>query len=280
MAIGAPGYTHGIHPRSGAIFVLSGGELNTADAAGGETDGQIDLDQSADALIWKLVGGDLYAGVSTHCGSDVDGDGLSDLLVEAKEGVYLIAGGDLAAADAADGTSNEVVEFAHAIAQPGSWQFRSTVLGGRDVSGQFIGDMDGDGLSDVLLLTRKTAHLVSGHDLPEIETVEGFVNIDRALLPSRSWKLVLSGEGAQFNLLSSTADLNGDGNTELVLETWNRSTDTTTSYVISPTEIGIAASLQGLAGNIIYLDQIARRWEEEKGPFRASEWAACGFCQR
>ena len=263
VAIGAPGYTHGIHTRSGAIFVLSGGHLNSADAADGETDGQIDIAQSADALIWKLVGSDLYAGVSTTCGNDVDGDGLSDLLVEAEEGVYLIAGGDLAAADAADGAADGVVEFVHAIAQPGSRQFRSTVLGGRDVTAQAIGDMDGDGLSDVLLLTRKTAHLVSGHDLPALEAVDGLVNIDRVPLPSRSWKLVLSEEGAQFTLSSSTADLNGDGNPELVLETWRRSDDPTTTYVISPSELNVAAALQGLAGNIIYLDQIARRWEAD-----------------
>lgn len=263
VAIGAPGYTHGVHRRSGAIFVLSGGDLNTADAADGATDGQIDIDLSADALIWKLVGSDLYAGVSTNCGNDVDGDGLADLLVDAKEGVYLIAGRDLAVADAADGTSDEIVELVHAISQPGSWQFRTTVLGGGSVSGRVIGDMDGDSLSDVLLLTRRTAHLVSGRDLPEIEAVDGFVNIDRAPLPSRSWKLVLSEEGAQFNLLSSTADFNGDGKPELVLATWNHNTDVTGSYVISPSELDVAASLQGLAGNIIYLDQIARRWEED-----------------
>ena len=263
VMIGAPAYSSGTHSSSGAIFALSGAKLDAADTADGETDGVVDIGEDSDAIIWKLVSNDLFAGKDMNCLGDKDGDGLADFLIGADEGVYVIAGGDLVAADAADGASDDVIELVNVIMQPNSWQFRGTVLGGPFVFGQAIGDMDGDGFADVMVVSSNAVNLISGHRLQEIEAVDGFVNIISAPLPARSWKLVLSAENTWFTLKSSTADLNGDGNPEVILESENYRTGATSTYVISPSELSVAASLQGLAGNIIYLDQLARRWEED-----------------
>jgi hypothetical protein len=63
-------------------------------------------------------GGD-FAGVSVASAGDVDNDGLADLIIGAyADGggsssgeVYLISGADLAAADAADGTADGVIDL-------------------------------------------------------------------------------------------------------------------------------------------------------------------------
>lgn len=260
LILGAPGNSSGIQTRSGRVFILSGNKLGEADAANGVSDGVIAIGQSQSAEIWTLDSNDLNAGMSLSCLGDIDGDGLEDLLIGAQEGVYVLAGQDLAPADAMDGDTDRKLQLSNVVAQANSWNFRTTLLGRYKISGMGIGDIEQDGHADFLLITHTAAHLVSGQELPEMQAVNGIVDIDHAVLPRRSWKFVLTEEDVRFTGAVSTADLNGDNSPELFFETRNRRTGLVQTYVVSSSELAVAAGLQGLSGNVIYLDQIGGRW--------------------
>ena len=263
LILGAPGHSSGTHTRSGRVFVLSGDDLGDADSADGSNDGVIEIDQSQEARIWTIDSEDLNTGMAISCLGDVDRDGLDDLIIEAQEGIYLLSGQDIKAGDAVDGSTDGNVQLMNVIAQAHSWNFRTTQLGEYEISGTGTGDIDDDGHSDVLVITHAAAHLLSGRELPEMEAVDGLVDIDHAPLPRRSWKLILTEEDVTFTGIASTADLNGDTIPELILESRNQRTGLVQTYVLSPSEFQAAASLQGLGGSVIYLDQIARRWQED-----------------
>ena len=112
LLIGAPAYTD--DERPGAVYVLSGAALPSADAADGVVDGRIALDSvAAQPHSWKLAGehaGDLAGSGLTV--ANMDGDRRPDLVIgaydhtagfERQGAVYLVAAADLPAMDSADG---------------------------------------------------------------------------------------------------------------------------------------------------------------------------------
>ncbi len=113
---------------SGEVYLLYGADLAAADAVDGSTDGVIDLDNATASdgaggfAGYQFIGteaGD-NAGFSVSSAGDVDGDGLDDLLIGASQAddggassgeAYLLYGAQLAALDAADGSTDGVVDL-------------------------------------------------------------------------------------------------------------------------------------------------------------------------
>jgi hypothetical protein len=118
---------------------------------------------------YRFVGiqGDDQAGFSVASAGDIDGDGLAEVLVGAYRAdggggnsgeVYLIAGADLAAADAADGTADGVIDLGFYsdpdfdTASGSSYRLIGTE--GSDYAGEGVsgaGDVDGDGIADLIV---------------------------------------------------------------------------------------------------------------------------------
>ena len=244
LMIGAPDMAFGTNPDSGGVILLSGAAMSSLDAVDGETDGVIKITQARQDGTWKLGGKDFDTGESLSPAGDVDGDGLDDLLIKAVTGVYLITGASIMDA----GSRNDP-------AATGSKRFAWMDYG------LGVGDVDGDGLSDFLLVGTRNAYLVSGRDL---QSLGGAVNFNYDAVPAYSWRLTFQDRNIELRETASLADLDADGSPELVLPAYSYSEDASgdSSYIISTAELAALDIQDGKADSIIHLDQIARRWSD------------------
>ena len=250
LMIAAPDMGFGTNPDSGGAYVLSGADLPAADAADGEQDGEITLGHGAGTGLWLFTGGGLDAGSGIAWAGDVDGDGRDDLFIRTRWDTYLVAGADVAAADAADGASDGEIQLEMTPRQYGSRHFRRT-------SGGFgVGDIDGDQLADIYVNARMTAYLVSGRDLPLLEENETYqTGFDDIFSLPNSWRLRIGDTDVRFADTASLGDLNGDGRPELVLPTYTAGNAAAprTTYVISLDELAALDARDGRPDRSIYL---------------------------
>ncbi len=141
VLVGAYGNDEGA-TNAGKAYLLLGSTLTAS------TSSTIDLSRADFAFIGENEGD--YAGVSVSTAGDVDGDGLSDLLVGAPDNddggnyagkVYLVLGSTLTASATTDIDLRQA-DFAFIGENQGDYA---------GVSVSSAGDVDGDGLDDVLI---------------------------------------------------------------------------------------------------------------------------------
>jgi hypothetical protein len=222
---------------------------------------------------YSFVGGNPgdQAGLVTSTG-DYNADGITDYLIGAEGAagedgrIYLVSGTDLAAADAADGTDDNVIDLANVAAQPDSLVFTAPFAGGQLGVGLSLVDADGDGFDDLWLgarsadvdpgpgVTRAGAgYLVDHHDLadwraanPGTDTVDlSVVTSDRTTFDA-SWLMLGESGGDQAGNGFGAADIDGDGTTDLLIGAPGRSLPglggAGRQYILLGDEIADAAS--------------------------------------
>ncbi len=201
LLIGADGANPNGVSDCGSIYLISGADLATLDAAtangGVADDGIIELaNVAAVGTSYQFNGKDAedYAGFSASSAGDFDGDGKSDLLIGAPDagpnGIatagesYLISGVDLAALDAATANggvaADRIIELANVAAIGTSYQFNGSADG--DSSGYSVssaGDVTGDGIDDLIIAARRadsngtsdcgSSYLISGADVAALD---------------------------------------------------------------------------------------------------------------
>ena len=232
VAVGAPGHDRAGGDTAGwdagAAYILASGDLAALDAADGTVGGVIRLSlASRFPNSWKLLGEARReeAGSSLSPVDDIDGDGLVELLVGAPHhdaaedrfdggAAYLLSGGNLAALDAADGRANGTIDLRRVAALPGHWKFigeRRTSVGG---SVSPAGDLNGDGLVELIVGSGRDTYIVSGAGLGSTDgadgPADGMIDLRHAPSPPDSW--VARGLG-----VSAAGDVDGDGSGDLVL---------------------------------------------------------------
>ena len=266
LMVSVPGNSDGGELRAQAVYLLSGMKLDSFDAADGTTDGTVELNQALGEGFWQLTGENLDPERVLATAGDVDGDGLSDLLIASSNGVYLIAGGDLSSADAADNTSDRIVEIANTVAQTGSFQFSAGVTLSADLRVWGVGDVDRDSMDDILIMRSgaSTAHLITAKDFAALDATNGIVNVTGISELPNSWVLKIEGTDAQFDGTASAGDFDGDDRPELIIGIRDAS-DTTdkSAYVFSAVEMAVADSLDDTQDRSIALDSIAERWTSD-----------------
>lgn len=157
LMIGGLGNDRSENRAGGVVHILSGADLAAIDAADGVADGLIDLEfaniETADGFAgYEIVFGytDGGLGYDVKSAGDVDGDGIGDLFITSggKGGdSFLLLGGSLRDADAADGKTDGTIQLGTAKVSNGD------LFGTYELLGQAVspGDVDGDGKDDILI---------------------------------------------------------------------------------------------------------------------------------
>ena len=260
LLVSAPGNSAGGSPGAPVVSLLSGSSMASLDGRDGVRDGVIRLHQAQGAGLWRFTGESLDAERLLPGAGDVDGDGLSDLLLSGRDGVFLIAGGGIRGADAADGVADRSIDIANAAAQPGSYRFTSGMSAGSGLSVLGVGDFDDDSHHDILIIRNgsSTAHLIAAKDFGKLDTAGGWIDVaDLPPLPN-SWVLRIAAIDTLFDGAASYADLNGDGRPELIINACaSDNVSSRSAYVISTAELAAADALDGATDRTLTLDALA-----------------------
>lgn len=150
----------------GVVFAFSADMLSTIDALDGVVGGRLLFSKAAPHARWRFVGEWSYDMADIDMvTTDFDGDGQSDLVIGAPhhdanrrdEGaLYLINSKDFESADLADGNQDQQIELGRVASQPNSWKIAGDVPYARLGRTVLDGDMDGDGRSDLMVVSRGT----------------------------------------------------------------------------------------------------------------------------
>ena len=267
LMVGEPATTAEGLAGAQRLYLLSGSNMASIDARDGAADGVIRPSRSSGDGLWQFSGADFDMDRLPSSAGDVDGDGLADLLFAGSDGVFLVAGGDISAADAADGVPDRAIDVGNAVVQPGSYLFRENAPAGSILRVLGVGDVDGDAMDDILLVRSDSsaAHLIAASDFPALASADGVVDVSGIPPLPNSWTIRLEGSGLSFDGTASSGDLDGDGRPELILGTHASGNVTSRfAYVISSAQLATADALDGARDRSIALDSIPTldpRWD-------------------
>jgi hypothetical protein len=215
LAVGAWGHDQG-GATAGAVYVLLGPVTGTASLA------------TADAVFYGEASGD-WAGWSVACAGDTDGDGRDGLLVGAwrqDEGTLDAGAAYLIEGSIAAGVSGSLAAADAKLLGESAFDYA-----GYSVAG--AGDVDGDGLADVLIGApgRDEAGSQAGAVYLVLGPISGTVSLAQA-----DRKLLGVGAGDQAGaLVAAAGDVDGDGLADVLVGAWaspGDNSDVGAAYVV------------------------------------------------
>ena len=233
-----------------AVYVVSGADLQTAATLDGTDDRDIELDKLVTrAGSWKITSEtDVDLGASVNLAGDVNGDGHMDLMISAPEmafgtnprsgAVIILSGASMTTLDASDGKTDGEIRITQAR-QEGIWR-----VGGKDfLIGEQIaaaGDVDGDGLDDILVLSSKRASWPYDRGINLITGV--------SLLASASGNVAMTTGSIRFEAMDyglGLGDVDGDRLADFLL------VGTKSSYLISGRDLHSLGNVVDLATDVL-----------------------------
>ena len=203
--------------------------------------------------------------------------GASGHETDGKEGagaVYLISSADLETMDVADGAKDRSVNLGNIGLGMHSWKIVGEARGNRaGVSVATDGDMDGDGLIDVIIGASSydgtnsrwnigAVYFVSGDDFAAADAADGLVdrtiNLSHVATQPRSWKFV--GEDSYDYVgysVTSLGDVDGDGHAELIMGAHNHQQGQGAAYLVASRDFAAADAADDEIDGVIDLGNIA-----------------------
>ena len=294
LLVGAPGYDGEFGASIGAAYLVSPSDLASLDAADGEEDGIIALaNVAAQPHSWKLAGKDVEdsedyrVGHSVSSAGDIDGDGQADLLIGRWDiifdpgPIYLLAAASLAALDDNDGRRDGTVDLSFVGRERGSWRLDAARSGTYPSAVASAGDVDGDGLSDILIGTRnggwskdgsasggttRAAFLIAARDLAALDAQDGRsdrrIDLNITVFEAvDSWQFIGEGDDNAGNSVASAGDLDGDGLADVLIGA-NQAGDVAGAvYVLSTADLPALDWADGYAAGVVELGAVAGKPE-------------------
>lgn len=211
-----------ISARGGFGYLVASSDFASADAADGTVDGIISLSNIAAQTNSYVI--DAGSQVNNLVdGGDIDGDGMVDILIRSTD-AYLLSGAEIANADAADGSSDGIVELANVASQTNSYHFVQNNNVDRVNQIGTGGDFDDDGLNDIVIGGQLIdgggfnnsggSFLISAADLAGADGVDGtdgLIHVDNLLSQGNSYAFEGDGQVSGGYYIKSLGDLDGDG---------------------------------------------------------------------
>lgn len=289
VLIGAPGGDGG-GANSGEAYVLNADALSAADSADSSTDGVISLSniaaQTGSYQINGSAAGDGEVAVGLHISvstADLDGDGQADVLIGLPgsdgsgtlQGVsYALDDDQLAAADAADSSTDGVISVSNIAAQTSSYTFTSSV---DEIESGFqvasAGDVNNDGQEDLLIgqsnsvdaTSPGVSYLINADDLAAADaadsSTDGSIALDNvtSVSGSASYKFIgASTFDRAGSAMSSAGDVDGDGLGDILIgASFTGSSQQGAVYLVTAADLEALDALDGSDDNEITLSQIA-----------------------
>ncbi|MCB9992856.1 MAG: FG-GAP repeat protein [Hyphomicrobiaceae bacterium] len=247
--------------NAGSTFLIFSSALAAADAADSSVDGVIDLAGLAGVAGAYRINGKLAdddSGYVVGSAGDVDGDLKDDLLIGShlsdangsQSGeVSLLTAANIAAADAADGTTDGVISLSNVAAQSTSFDIAAAASKRIGTALASLGDLDGNGKDDFLLGAEGNsgtnvgyAYLILGESLSALDTgdggTDGQILIDATTLPPGNYRFVgdvsLGHAGAS---LAVAGDVSGDGKVDILIGSQPGVVDDGFAYLIATDQL-------------------------------------------
>ena len=255
LAIGAP-YRRvpgQPHQAAGAVYLVDGANLARLDGADGRSDRVVELANVPDSLgSWLLHGaGNAQAGTSVGIADQLEDGGGTHVVVGAegddrwRGAAYVVSTAQLEEADAADGARDGAVQLAPR--RSGIWQLRGEEGGDYTGGSVAAGDLDGDGLEEVLVRAaghmgwQGAVYVVRGDRLAALDAADGeedgVVELARVAADAGSWRLI--GDSLYSGVTAAVVQLNDDVHPDLLLG------GTGSSYVVSGADLEAADAADG-----------------------------------